>query len=55
MEEHNLANNQVEKIESFEKKIREITNNSSIRKNKINLSEEEMDSAKDELKKLGYI
>ena len=55
MEEHNLANNQVEKIESFEKKIREITNNSSIRKNKTNLSEEEMDSAKDLLKKLGYI
>ena len=55
LEENNLADTESQKIELFEKKILEITNSSSVRKNKSELSQKDMDSAKDLLKKLGYI
>ena len=55
LEENNLPDTESQKIELFEKKILEITNSSSVRKNKSELSQKDMDSAKDLLKKLGYI
>ena len=55
LEDHNIAQNNLEQIDEFEKNILKLKNNSMSDKKLEELSPEELEETEKELKKMGYI